>query len=219
MKNSIQKEMKYMKVSKEHYERRNEILDTAARLFSAKGYNKCTVNDILDSVGIAKGTFYYYFKSKEEVLDAILERVTDIVSDRAGKIAEDPGLPPVMKLLHTILSLHVEGELDNGIMEELHKPENALMHQKSLNLMVSGITPILEKIVEEGIRQGVFQSDFPRQYMQIFLTSSIILLDDGIFQVKPEEQKMILRALVALLEKMLGVEPEAFWNMAKQYWT
>lgn len=206
-----------MKVSKEHNERRNEILDVAERLFSTKGYDKSTVNDILDAVGIAKGTFYYYFKSKEEVLDAIIDRVTEIVVTRAEEAASDQENSPVMKLLHIILSMRVESDLDHDLMKELHKPENALMHQKSLSLMVTRVAPILTKVVEEGISRGLFKSDFPAQYMQIFLTSSITLLDDGIFQVKPEEQQMILRALVAGLEKMLGVADETFWSVAKQY--
>lgn len=207
-----------MKASKEYNERKNEILDEAGRLFSTKGYNKCTVNDILDAVGIAKGTFYYYFNSKEEVLDAIIERVTEIVVTRADEAASNPDFSLVMKMLNIILSMRVESEVDNDLMEELHKPENALMHQKTLSLLVTRVTPILAKVVDEGISQGIFKSDFPTQYMQIFLTSSITLLDNGIFQVNPEEQQMTLRALVALLEKMLGVADETFWNVAKQYW-
>jgi len=206
-----------MKVSKEYNERRNEILDAAERLFGRKGYNKCTVNDILDAVGIAKGTFYYYFKSKEEVLDAIIHRVTEVVALRAEEAATNLELSPVMKLFNTILSMRVEREVDNDFMEELHKPENALMHQKSLSSIVTRVTPVLVKVVEEGINEGIFKSDFPVQYMQIFLTSSITLLDDGIFQVKPSEQKMTFRALIALLEKMLGAEDEAFWKVAKNY--
>jgi AcrR family transcriptional regulator len=207
-----------MKVSKEYNERRNEILDISGSLFSTKGYSKCTINDILDAVGIAKGTFYYYFKSKEEVLDAIIDRVTEIVVAKVEVAASNPKLSPVMKMLHTILSMRIESEVDSHLMEELHKPENALMHQKSLSSMVTRVTPVLANIVKEGIDQGLFKSDFPTQYMQIFLTASITLLDDGIFQIKQEEQQMTLRALIALLEKMLGVTDETFWNVAKQYW-
>lgn len=206
-----------MKVNKEYNERRNEILDAAGRLFSTKGYNKCTINDILNAVGIAKGTFYYYFSSKEDVLDAIIDNVTETVGMRVNEIASNPELSPTMKLLNVMLSMRVESNVDNELMEELHKPENALMHQKSLSLIVTRVTPVLTKIVDEGIDQGIFKSDFPIQYMQIFLTSSITLLDGGIFQVKQEEQQMTLRALVALLEKMLGVEDKALWNIANQY--
>ncbi|QSX05667.1 TetR/AcrR family transcriptional regulator [Sedimentibacter sp. zth1] len=207
-----------MKVSKEFNERRSEIIDVARRLFLTKGYDKCTVNDILDAVGIAKGTFYYYFKSKEEVLDAIIGRVTETVVERAVEAASNPELSPVIKMLNIMLSMRVESQVDDDLMEELHKPQNALMHQKSLSLMVTRVAPILTKVVDDGISQGIFKSDFPMQYMQIFLTSSITLLDDGIFQVKPEEQQMTLRALIALLEKMLGVADDSFWNVAKQYW-
>lgn len=207
-----------MRDSKEYNERRNEILDAAERLFSTKGYNKSTVNDILDTVGIAKGTFYYYFKSKEEVLDAIINRVTEIVVKRAEEVASSTELPPVIKLLNTILAMRVESEVEHNLMGELHKPENALMHQKSLSSMITKVAPILAKVVEEGIGKGIFKSDYPVQYMQIFLTSSITLLDEGIFQVQPEEQQMTFRALIALLEKMLGVADETFWNVAKQYW-
>lgn len=207
-----------MKISKEYNERRNEILDAAGRLFSTKGFARCTVNDILDAVGIAKGTFYYYFKSKEEVLDAIIERVTEMIASRAEEAASNPQLSPEAKILNIFLSMRVESEMDNELMNELHKPENALMHQKSLSLMVTRVAPVLARVAEEGISLGVFKSDFPEQYMQILLTSSITLLDDGIFRVKPEEQQMILRAIIALIEKMLGVEDGTFWNMAKQYW-
>lgn len=207
-----------MRVSKEYNERRDEILDAAGKLFSTKGYEKCTINDILDAVGIARGTLYYYFKSKEEVLDAIIERVTETVVERAEMVLSNPELSPAMKILNIFLSMKVEGEVENDLKEELHKTENALMHQKSLSSLVTRITPVLAKVVEEGISQGEFKSDFPIQYMQILLASASTLLDDGIFQVNPEEQQMILRALVALLEKMLGVADESFWNMAIQYW-
>ena len=122
-----------MNISKEYNEKRNEILDVAERLFSTKGYEKCTVNNILDVLGIAKGTFYYYFKSKEEVLDSIINRVTEIVVERAEGVASNPELSPVEKLINTILSMRVESEIDNKFMERLHKPENALIHQKVLN--------------------------------------------------------------------------------------
>ena len=75
-----------MRISKEHDVRRNEILDKAESLFEVKGYNKTTVNDILREVNIAKGTFYYYFKSKEEVLDAVIDRYLEIALEWAEDV-------------------------------------------------------------------------------------------------------------------------------------
>ena len=59
--------------------RRNEILDVAQQFFYTKGYEQTSVQDIIDQVGIAKGTFYHYFGSKVELLDELIERMTDQV--------------------------------------------------------------------------------------------------------------------------------------------
>jgi AcrR family transcriptional regulator len=64
-----------MRIVKEAKERKNEILDAAEELFAAKGYEETSTGDILDRVGIARGTLYYHFKSKEDILDALIERI------------------------------------------------------------------------------------------------------------------------------------------------
>ena len=75
-----------MRIVKAHDERKNEIIDTAQNLFMTKGYSTCSVAEIIDAIGIAKGTFYHYFKSKEEVLDAIVDKGTDMIVNRIYKV-------------------------------------------------------------------------------------------------------------------------------------
>ena len=65
------------RITKEYYERKNEILDAAQELFLTQGYEKTSVDNIIKKVGVAKGTFYYYFKSKEDLLDKLVKRMTD----------------------------------------------------------------------------------------------------------------------------------------------
>ena len=65
-----------MRVTKEAQERREEILDAAEALFASDGYASTSTNDIIDRVGIARGTLYYHFRSKEEILDAVVLRFT-----------------------------------------------------------------------------------------------------------------------------------------------
>lgn len=79
-----------MRIVKEYEERRKEILETAERLFLTKGYTKTTVNDILKEIGIAKGTFYHYFKSKEEVMDEIIMRIIKEDVTKAKRIVSIP---------------------------------------------------------------------------------------------------------------------------------
>ena len=61
-----------MRIVKEAEERKNEILDVAGKLFGKKGYDATSTNDILKEIGIARGTLYYHFKSKEDILDAMI---------------------------------------------------------------------------------------------------------------------------------------------------
>ncbi|HKL99785.1 MAG TPA: TetR/AcrR family transcriptional regulator [Mobilitalea sp.] len=198
-----------MRISKEHDVRRNEILEKAAGLFEANGYNKTTINDILRDVGIAKGTFYYYFKSKEEVMDAIIDRYMEVGLERAEEVKARTDLSPTEKLLQVILALRMGGP-ESGVIEELHNPENALMHQKSITGIVLALTPIMTDIVNEGIAIGDFDTPFPTQTIQIMLATSMTLTDEGIFSFTQEEQYILMQAIVHSFENLLGAKQGSF---------
>ncbi len=85
--------------------RRNEIIDVAQALFLSKGYDNTSVQDVLDGAGIAKGTFYHYFGSKMELLDALVDRLTDVASGFCGTDRARPELSAVEKL-HAYLRHH-----------------------------------------------------------------------------------------------------------------
>lgn len=202
-----------MRVAKEYEERRKEILTTAQRLFSVKGYDKCSVNDILKEIGIAKGTFYYYFASKEELLDAMIEQVVEAIKDRLEQIMKQTFASQTEKLLAAALAMRVKEQLEEGFLDELHRPDNALMHQKSLVKTEEAVLPYFVRMVEAGVESGEFVCAFPEEYMTIFLTSAMLLLDDGFFSYGSEKQTRLLRGLVSLLAKMLGIEEEKCFRM------
>lgn len=202
-----------MRITKEHDERRNEILDITEKLFHIKGYDKCTINDILKEIGIAKGTFYHYFKSKEEVLDAIVSRYKDLVITRANEVASIDGISLEEKLMGAFITMRIVDQMDDDMLNEMHKIENALLHQKILNQIVIEMAPILVNIIEEGIEKKVWSCRFPLEYMQIFLASSITLTDEGVFEFDGEYQMRIMAALISILEKMLEVPENSFMKL------
>lgn len=206
-----------MRIVKEHDERKNEIIDTAERLFAKKGYQQCCVNDILSEIGIAKGTFYHYFKSKEEVLDAVIGKATAIIAERVSEVAGNPKTSFDDKLIQIFLAMKIESQMEEGLLDEMHKVENALMHQKSLVSIMEILVPILTKVVEEGNESGEFHCEYPEEFMQIFLSAATTLFDDGIFQVAPEKMQSLFTALIAMLEKMLGVEAGRFLSRIDEY--
>ena len=202
-----------MRIAKDYDERRNEIIDASERLFHIKGYEKCTVNDIIKEVSIAKGTFYYYFKSKEEVMDSIVKRYIDIVISRVNEIIKKNDINSEEKLLFAFMSMRINNQSENYILDEMHKVENSLLHQKTLNEMITAMAPLLVKIIEEGIEKKAWSCRFPLQYMQIFLASSLTLTDEGIFELDTDSQMKVMLALISMLEKMLDVPEDAFMQL------
>lgn len=205
-----------MRITKEYDERRNEILDTAEKLFYSKGYDKCTVNDILKEVAIAKGTFYYYFKSKEEVIDAVVERYTELACGRAEEVLKNGAYSPEQKLMNTFLAMNISDKVDSGMLDELHRTDNALLHQKTLNQMVTGMTPILVSVIEEGIEKKVWSCRYPLEYVQIFLAAALTLTDSGIFELDGASQMKVIAAMISMLEKILNVPEDCFLQQFMQ---
>jgi AcrR family transcriptional regulator len=78
-----------MRVTKDRDTRRAELVDASTALFLHKGYEAAMVSDVVKRVGVAQGTFYYYFKTKEDVLDAVLEKLLQENVDRAARLAGD----------------------------------------------------------------------------------------------------------------------------------
>lgn len=199
-----------MRISKNPEERKNEILDAAELLFGTKGYSKTTVNEILENIGIAKGTFYYHFNSKEEVLDAIVMRfITDGV-EAAKLIAADLNLKAPDKLLQIIMGQKPDESRKKQMIEQLHQVNNAEMHQKSLVETILQLTPVITSVIEQGIAEGIFYTPYPKETVEFLLVSSQFLLDEGIFQWKPEELMQKAIALTHMMELTLGAEKGTF---------
>ena len=192
-----------MRVVKEAIERRNEILDAAEELFVTKGYDKTSTNDILDRVGIARGTLYYHFKSKEEILNAMIERINDSLIAKAKMIAADTSVPVIDRLVMTIASLNVETDIGYEIIGEVHKPQNALMHQKMQENLTSKMVPILLELAEEGVRQGLFSMKYPAETIEMLVLYSSIAFDDYHEKDSSSMEKKIA-AFLYNTEKLLG---------------
>lgn len=194
-----------MRIVKEATERKNEILDAAERLFGAKGFDGTSTADILDEIGIARGTLYYHFKCKEDILDAMIERMTGRMVARAHEIAKDQSLPVLRRLTRMMLALNVNNDLGHEIMEQVHKPQNALMHQKMQKRLLTGINPIVAGLIGEGIAQGICQTDYPAEVAEMTLLYSNTVFDDLAGYSGEERQKRI-SAFIYNLERLLGME-------------
>ena len=189
---------------------KNVILDTAARLFMEKGYEHTSINDILKSSGIARGSLYYHYKSKEDVLDGVLERISEQISAQAKTIADDPVLTAHEKMIRLIPSVNISESPNEQIIQELHKPSNALLHQKSIVHTIRAVAPLIAGVVEQGAREGVYRTEHPLETIEILLVAGQFIFDEGLFRWTPEEMASRMLAFINIAETVLGAQRGSF---------
>ena len=206
-----------MRIVKKAEERRNEILDAADELFGQKGFDGTSTNDILEKVGIARGTLYYHFKSKEDIMDALIDRYSVRLLGAAQEIAADKSIPVVERIIRVVISMNLSGGSSQEIMEHIHKPQNALMHQKIQKVIINGVTPILTGIIQEGIEQGLFSTPYPYECMEMVVTYANTVFDDDMVQMTNEERASRIQAFVFNAERLLGAESGSLMNVMQMF--
>lgn len=191
-----------MRTVKDSAIRRNEILDVAEKLFGTKGYEATTTSDLLEELGIARGTLYYHFKSKEDILDAMIARMNDSLVNQAARIAGDKSQPVLERLTHMIQSLNVNNTLGREIMSQVHKPQNALLHQKLQDRMLQGVTPLVAGLIREAQEQGICQTRYPEEVAEMTLLYSTTAFDD-LSQLNETQRQGKILAFIYNLERLL----------------
>lgn len=186
--------------------RRKEILVAARELFIKKGYEQTSINDILKIVDIAKGTFYYYFTSKEEVLEAIILNIVEEGARRAEDILKDKSIPLVNRIMMAIMAQAPEFEGSDEIKEEIHKVENAKLERLYLRSMLKRMTPILQEPVLEGIDQDIFHMEYPTECIESILLLGHMMFDCDVFEWKMEEYPRKIQAFLRNAETILGTK-------------
>jgi AcrR family transcriptional regulator len=162
-----------VRVVKDYTVRRNEILDVAQNLMTTKGYEQMTIQDILDGLGISKGAFYHYFSSKQELLEAIIERMLDMSEQMLFPIISDSSLKALEKFerFFTFIS-DLKTERKSFVLALLkvwYQDDNAIVRSKLRLTMVQRITPLLAAIIHQGIQEGVMTASHPDQAGEVAL--------------------------------------------------
>ncbi|MTK10129.1 MAG: TetR/AcrR family transcriptional regulator [Hungatella sp.] len=194
-----------MRIIKDADQRKNEILDAAETLFTLKGFDKTSTNEILEAVGIARGTLYYHFKSKEDIMDALIERHTSRLLKAAKEIAEDKGKPVYDRIIQSVRALKMN-QSGNEVLEHIHRPQNALMHQKVQKTIINGLTPILAGIIREGIEDNLFHTPYPYECVEMLVVYASTVFDGDMLDINQQEYASRAQALIFNVERLLGVE-------------
>ena len=155
-----------VRVVKKPEERREEIIAAARELFQTHDYEKTTMQNVMDKLEIAKGTIYHYFKSKEELLEAVVEDIVeDDITHKKVLLDESPGNAlDKIRMLLTSGSLADEQE---EILGHLHHPGNVGMHTRLLAVAVERQAKLYEVLFRQGCDEGIFDTDHPLECAEL----------------------------------------------------
>lgn len=197
------------RIVKKPDERRTEIVQSARSLFNTVGYDSTTMMDVMNELGIAKGTIYHYFRSKEDLLASVIDQMTGEVLERMQLVIDFPAGNALEQIHHLIIAGNIAGE-NEEVMKELHRPNNIAMHTTMLAEVVKQSAPLYAAVIQRGCDEGIFQVENPLEAAEFFLTSFQFLMDTGIHQWGEDDLARRALALPGLIESILKSKPGSF---------
>lgn len=183
------------------------ILDALQELLKQKDIQTISVSEIAKTAGIGKGSIYYYFPSKDAILEAVIERNYEAPLKTAKNLAKQTNISPFTRMAMlfsacrnssaTFLSQRKAAPQDSA-------QEKSYLHQKYLNHLVSELKPELTAIIEQGVASGDIHFDHPAALAEIVLIVLAVKLDNTLIPSTPEEVEETILGLISLLEKGTG---------------
>jgi AcrR family transcriptional regulator len=191
--------------------RRKEILNVAEKLFIKKGVENTTIDDILQKAHISKGALYYYFKSKDQLIDSVcerfmnkVERLFDIIGSKNKQNAIEQMIQYHTKLKY--LSIH-----HSSILSYIHKEGNEKLHRKLERKMAPILISNTKKLIEKGINQGFFKTSYPLESAIAILSISHNLGDLAqVYNSKKTDADTFTDAMFEITEGILGAKKGIF---------
>lgn len=178
--------------------RKKELLKIAYDMFLTQGYENTSVDKIIEKAQIAKGTYYYHFKSKEQMLEEVIDMMIDSETEMARQVIQTD-IPVPQKIVGIIASMKPT-EAEQPIKDTLFQPENVLMHHKVRQKLIEVITPILSEVIEEGVEEGIFKCNNIPERVKMLLIISDSTFNEGKFSEKD------ISVFIDMTEKLLGAE-------------
>ncbi len=195
-------------------DRKTDIVQAARRLFQTKDYEKTTMQDIMDSVGIAKGTIYHHFRSKEAILEAVIETIVDESIDKMKTILSEASGNALEKFK---LLIHAGNSTNDNkkILDNLHKSGNDSMHTRLLAVAIKKQAILYGEVIQQGCKEGIFSTTTPLESAEFILSAFQFLTDVGIYPWHQEDIARRIKAIPSLIEQQLQAPSGSFQFLVK----
>ena len=185
-------------MAKTKEERRNEIIETAGKLFEEKGYEQTQVQDIVNEIGVAKGLFYYYFKSKDEVMEELADRYADAIIDAVNKLI-DKDITTFDKI-NRIFQIFIDSaEKKFGIFMGILNVKNGITHERIFFNVGKKMVPLVTELILSGNDNGECNCSDPK-FITEFLVSGLFNIMN---QISPDEKIDYLKEKLPTIRTMI----------------
>lgn len=185
-------------MAKTKEERRNEIIETAGKLFEEKGYAQTQVQDIVNEIGVAKGLFYYYFKSKDEVMEELADRYADTIIDAVNKLI-DKDIATFDKI-NRIFQIFIDSaEKKFGIFMGILNVKNGITHERIFFNVGKKMVPLVTELILSGNDNGECNCSDPK-FITEFLVSGLFNIMN---QISPDEKIDYLKEKLPTIKTMI----------------
>jgi AcrR family transcriptional regulator len=188
-------------------DKRRQLLDAAVRVFARKGFHASRVGDIAEEAGVAHGLLYHYFKSKDDVLEAVFHENWNLLQLRIASVEEtdEPAADQLRHVAAIVLRtwLHLPDVVTVVIREFGRSPELA----ERIGELAQPIE-VIQRVIARGIERGEFRSDINPQFAATVVYGSIDeLLTGWVLGRLPSGEDDVAAAEKTLLEvSLLGLQ-------------
>ena len=203
------------RIVKDPETRRTEIIDISEELFLKSGYNETAVSDIVKRVGVSQGTFYYYFKSKEDILNAIIERYIDDIKMGVKAIAAKDDINAIEKIMAFFGSLNNMDQGKEKLIDYFHEDQNVHLHARFEKNVPSNIIPPFCQMIEQGVQEDLFDTKYP-EMAALSIMGTTFAISHWMYDKEDRagSTKKIMAAIFDLIERILGANPGIFMQYA-----
>lgn len=199
-----------MRITKDPEVRRNELMDAAEQLFVEKGYEHTSASDIIRKVGVAQGTFYYYFKSKDEILNAVIDRYLERYTELVKAVGNDDKMNAQQKVQCIIDALFSMSDQKRKFSQYLNLEGKVARHERYQGYIESRISPIVTQIIKQGISEGIFDVDHPAETTELVMLI-VKHLSSNVRRIEDRKKRAVkAKVATALIERALSAQKGSF---------
>jgi AcrR family transcriptional regulator len=193
------------RITKKPAERKQELVNAAERLFLEKGYERTAVGDIVRSISVAQGTFYYHFSSKTSILEAVLEKNFSEMERALTSIIERTDIDAIEQFSKMVNRLFRFSREKKGLVDAAHLASNAVLHQKLEEMSHTKLIPLVTKVVEAGVAEGQFDVPFPTETIDLIFHAVMHIIQEPAILSDRSRRKRVRLVLERFLVSALGM--------------